>query len=253
MAHAGLIETTRRAHFKITDRGRQVLAAHSDRVDNAVLVQFSEFNEWRQKGNKGKTQGQADPQLTLVEEAGGHAGKESTPIATPLEMIEGAYQDILGELQSEVLERVLKGTPARFEQLVVDLLVGMGYGGSHAEAGKAIGQTGDDGIDGIINEDQLGLEVIYIQAKRWKPGNTVGSAALREFVGSLVGQDATKGVFVTTSSFSPKAKAFAQKVAHRIILIDGDELSRLLVEHDVGVRSVQSIKLKRVDEDYFED
>ena len=148
---------------------------------------------------------------------------------------------------------VLKGTPAFFERLVVDLLVAMGYGGSRADAGKAIGQSGDEGIDGIINEDQLGLDVIYIQAKRWKPDNTVGRPELQKFVGSLEGQGASKGVFVTTSSFSKQAEDYARQVAKRIILIDGDELSRLLVEHDVGVRSEQTFELKRVDEDYFED
>jgi len=248
MKGAGLIETTRRAHFKITDRGRQVLAAHPDRVDKTVLAQFPEYVAWRRKSARPRPRGQADQQPT---DADGHGEQEPALLATPLEQIEGAYLEVLGELRSEVLERVLKGTPAFFERLVVDLLVNMGYGGSRADAGRAIGQTGDGGIDGIIDEDKLGLDVIYVQAKRYDPDNTVGSAALREFVGSLVGQGANKGVFVTTSSFSKQAKAFAER--RRIILIDGDELSRLLVEHDVGVRSEQTFELKRVDEDYFED
>jgi len=250
MAHAGLVETTRRGHFKITDRGREALAAHPDRVDNTVLAQFPEYEVWRRESNRPRPRGQADQQPT---DAGGHGEIEPASLATPLERIEGAYKEVLAELRSEVLERVLKVTPARFEQLVVDLLVGMGDGGSRADAGRAIGKTNDGGIDGIIDEDKLGLDVIYIQAKRYDPDNAVGSAALREFVGSLVGQGANKGVFVTTSSFSKQAKAFVRQVTHRIILIDGEELSRLLVEHDVCVRSEQTFELKRVDEDYFED
>ena len=241
LRHAGVIEAPRRGHLRITAR-LEVVAAHPDRVDNTVLSQFPEFVEWRQRSAQGQRR-------AAGEEAQEQA--QAAPDETPVERMENAYQEVLGELKGEMLNRILLCSPTFFETLIVDLLVSMGYGGSRAEAGKAVGRTGDEGIDGIIKEDTLGLEIVYIQAKRYQPGNTVGRPAVQAFAGSLEGAGATKGIFVTTSNFSRDAHNYVERIAKRIILIDGEELSRLLIEHGVGVRQIQVFELNRVDEDYF--
>jgi restriction system protein len=181
------------------------------------------------------------------------AASVSTAAATPEEQVEAAQNVLHAALKAELLQRILDNTPTFFERVIVDLLVGMGYGGSHENAALRLGKSGDGGVDGVIDEDRLGLDRIYIQAKRYAAHVTVGRGEVQGFVGSLVGFGATKGVFVTTSSFSSNAVAYAKHLPQRIILIDGSRLTELMVEHDVGVRLSRAIAIKRVDEDFFTD
>jgi restriction system protein len=244
LSQAGLVEPTRRGHFRITDRGRAVLAENPVRVDNKLLLRFPEFESFKRRRN--------------TDEAGDTAGSVvTTPMptegvrATPEELIAAAHQEITEELQSALLRRILSARPEFFEDLVVDLLLAMGYGGSRADAGQRVGRTGDGGIDGIINEDPLGLDVVYVQAKRYGPDNTIGIEKVREFAGSLVERGASKGVFVTTSQFVASAKSFVSRIPQRLILIDGAELTRLMVRYGVGVRVERTIEIKRLDLGYF--
>lgn len=235
---AGLIETPRRAVWQATDRGRQVLLSPPPNIDVRFLKQFPEFVQFL-SSEKPATQSNANEIDPL----------DDTVLATPEEVLEGAHLKLLAELSSDVLERVKECTPSFFEQLVVDVLVRMGYGGSRQDAGAAVGGTGDGGIDGIIKEDRLGLDVIYVQAKRWQ--SVVGRPELQKFAGALQGHRARKGVFITTSSFTQEAKQYVSLIDSRIILIDGITLARLMIEHDIGVNTVSSYSVKRVDSDYF--
>ncbi len=248
LAHAGLIRRPRRAHFEITERGREVLRRGVLQVDNALLAEFDEFNDWIKRRQTGKP-------ARSPKEQGAEEGKGTEEVRgasqTPEERIEADYQELASTLREELIERVLSASPKFFEQLIVDLLVAMGYGGSRKDAGQALGRSGDEGVDGIINEDPLGLDVVYVQAKRYQPGNTIGRPAVQAFAGSLDGIGATKGVFVTTSTFSTEAREYAGRIAKRIILIDGEELAKLLFQHSVGVRTSAMYEIKRVDEDYF--
>jgi restriction system protein len=170
---------------------------------------------------------------------------------TPEEMLESAYQRFRGELAKDVLSRVKKASPAFFERLVVQLLLKMGYGGSRKEAGEVIGKGGDEGIDGIINEDRLGLDVIYLQAKRWE--GSVGRPEIQKFVGALQGKRAKKGVFITTGNFSAEAREFGKHMDPRVVLIDGDQLSELMIDWNVGVSPIDMYETKQIDSDYFEE
>lgn len=241
MGKAGLLAATRRAHFRITERGRQVLREHPNRIDNSVLEQFPEYVEWRNRSLAGRTREKPDRRKTIPESDG----------RTLTERIESAFSEVQAELRTELLDRVLELKPSMFERLIVDLLVAMGYGGSRADAGRAIGQSGDGGIDGIIKEDPLGLDIVYIQAKRYQPGSNVGRPDVQAFSGSLDGVGATRGVFVTTSTFSSQAREYAGQIAKRLILIDGEELSNLLIHHNVGVRTSEAYEVKKIDEDFF--
>jgi len=234
---AVLLESTGRGRFKITERGASVLAKDPKRIDIQYLMQFPDYKASR--GGSGKPAGDAGP----VDVPGGQ---------TPEETFEASYQSIRAAVEQELIARVKAASPAFFEQLVVDLLVAMGYGGSQADAGKAIGQSGDGGIDGVIKEDRLGLDTIYLQAKRWE-GN-VGRPVVQAFVGSLAGQHARRGVLITTSDFSSDARKYVEGIEQRVILIDGTELARLMFEFGVGVTPVGSpYVLKRVDLDFFDD
>lgn len=232
---AGLLEDTRRSYFRITDKGVAVLAKSPTEINIKFLQQFQEFNDFRKK----KDDGEEEQEQTIQEETS----------QTPQELLEYGYQKIKRDLAQELIESVKKASPRFFEQLVVELLLKMGYGGSLKDAGKAIGQSGDGGIDGIIKEDKLGLDVIYIQAKRWE--NVVGSKEIRNFVGSLVGQKANKGVFITTSGFTKDALEYVKTITHKVILMDGDMLSQLMIENNVGVSSVINYEVKKIDSDYF--
>jgi restriction system protein len=178
---------------------------------------------------------------------------ELAPTDTPEDRIETAYTEITDELRAALLDGVTKGTPTFFEKVVVDLLTSMGYGGSRKDASRRVGKTADGGIDGIINEDPLGLDIVYLQAKRYAPSNTVGVEKVREFAGALAERGATKGVFVTTSHFAPSAKAFADRIPQRLILIDGEELTGLMVQYGVGVRTERTIELRKLDLGYFDE
>lgn len=229
---AGLIESAGRGQFTITERGKQVLSQNPDKINIKFLDQFPEFVEFR-KVKKDK--------------------KEKTIAVTietnPEEALETAYQELQESLASDLIQNINQCPPDFFERLVVDVLIRMGYGGSRKEAGQAIGRTGDEGIDGIIKEDKLGLDIIYMQAKRWE--NTVGRPEIQKFAGALQGQRARKGIFITTSDFSKEALNYVKNIDSKIILIDGQRLAELMIEHNVGVSSVASYEIKKIDTDYF--
>jgi restriction system protein len=230
---AGLLDTTRRAYFKITDRGREVLDKKPPRIDGKFLNQFQEFRTFKAlRHEKTDTENEAQAELK-----------------TPEEALENAYEDLRGNLVSEILQRLKSSPPAMFEKTVVELVVRMGYGGSLRDAGQAIGKSGDEGIDGIIKEDRLGLDVIYIQAKRWE--NTVGRPEIQKFAGALQGQRARKGIFITTSDFSKEAAEYAARIESKIILIAGEQLAQLMIDYNIGVTPVTTYEIKRIDSDYF--
>ena len=234
---AGLLEAPKRGVFKITDRGSRTLASNPGRIDGKYLEQFKEFTEFREASRTAA--GNADLPEAL------------SPTATPEEVIEIAHQGLREQLGQELLARILGCSPTFFEQLVVELLVKMGYGGSRRDAGERIGQTGDGGIDGIIKEDRLGLDTIFIQAKRWQ--GTVGRPEIQKFVGALQGQRARKGVFITTSNYTAEAVDYVARIDTKVVLIDGKQLASLMIDFDVGVSVAASYIVKRVDSDYFEE
>lgn len=231
---AGLINSTKRGYYKITPRGLDVLGQKLDKIDMNYLYQFPEYAEFRKPKDKN-----VDDETLQVE----------PDEQTPEEILENAYQQVRQDLAVELLEIIQDFSPTFFEILVVDLLVKMGYGGTRKEAGKAIGASGDEGIDGIINEDRLGLDTVYIQAKRWQ--NTVTRPEIQKFAGALQGQRARKGIFITTSTFSGGARDYVSRIDSKIVLIDGDMLAQLMIDYNVGVSSVASYDLKRIDLDYF--
>jgi restriction system protein len=238
LQRAGLLKGPRRAHFEITERGREVLAERPHRVDIALLDRFEQFREFRAANRR------SDDAATEI------AGPVAEPTdETPEELLEQAYQRIRAELTSELLARVKTGSPRFFENLVVELLLKMGYGRNRAEAGRAIGQAGDEGVDGIISEDRLGLDAIYIQAKRWD--GTVGRPEVQKFVGALHGKRARKGVFITTAGFSVEAKEYVSHIEPRVVLIDGRQLAEYMVDLNLGVTPKAAYELKRIDSDYF--
>jgi len=230
---AVLLESPRRGVYRITERGRQALKEKPDHIDNAFLSRFPEFETFRQRGVS--TEGPAEtPPLERAE--------------TPLELFEVSYQQLRSQLADELLQRVRSSPPDLLERLVIDLLLSMGYG-SGKDSGLVLGQSGDGGVDGVINEDKLGLDVVYVQAKRWE--SCVGRPEIQRFVGSLEGHRASKGVFITTSTFSREAREYVRTIGKRIRLIDGDELAQLMVDYGVAVSEIHSYSLKRVDSDYF--
>lgn len=239
MKHAGLLEYTRRGVFRITERGVQALRQNPIRIDIKFLAQYPEFNEFRAGSRKGRNGN--SPSEPLDQEAQ----------QTPEERLEDGYQRIRSELSQELLARIMGCSPSFFERLVVELLVKMGYGGSRKDAGEAIGRSGDEGIDGIIKEDRLGLDTIYIQAKRWR--GTVGRPDIQRFTGALMGQRARKGIFITTSDFSREAREYAGNIDSRIVLIDGEQLSQLMIDFDIGVSTASVYEIKRIDSDYFSE
>ena len=240
MKKAGLIEYTKRGVIKITARGMATLQENIDKIDVKYLKRFEEFNEFQSIST------QDDSGIGVIENI------EQTD-QTPEEQFEKSYQHLRTNLAQELLDKARNVTPAFFERLVVELLVKMGYGGSISDAGKAIGKTGDEGIDGTIKEDKLGLDIIYIQAKRWQAGNSVGRPEIQKFVGALAGQGAKKGIFITTSNFTKDALDYTPKNETKIVLIDGIQLSQLMIDYNLGVSSSQVYELKRMDNDYFED
>lgn len=233
----GLLERPRRAHYRITDRGRQVLRDHRNRVDLDVLRQFPEFAEFRQPSRESDGQPAHDP----VQVPGG--GDQ-----TAEERIETAYRELRGALVAELLDRVREQSWDFFEDLVLDVLRAAGYGGPEGAA-ERLGASGDGGVDGVIREDALGLDLIYVQAKSWT--NTVGRPDVQRFYGALQGRRASKGIFITTSGFSREAVEYAETVQPRVILVDGRALAELMIEHGVGVSVEHRYEVKRADLDYF--
>ena len=243
LVQAKLLVATRRAFFKITERGRSVLAEKVERIDAKFLRRFDEFNAFVAGGRTGvKPSPDVVPQV--VEDL---AVSESTPD----ELLRATIKEVESALAADLIPRICAASPAFFERLVVDLLLKMGYGGSRNDAGRALGKTGDGGIDGVIDQDQLGLDRIYIQAKKYDPDNAVSEPDIRNFCGSLGANKAAKGVFVTTSYFTKPAEEFAERHPYKVVLIDGDELARLMILHSVGVRIVETMHYKKVDDDYF--
>ena len=244
MKQAKLVETPKRGVYQLTDRGRQVLADRPNGIDSEYLERFAEFREFQTR-----TRDSAGSQSTPTETS--PAKTPHPPVQSPEEALETAYSRLRGTLQAELLDAVKGASPSFFEDLVVDLLVRMGYGGSRPEAARAVGKTGDGGIDGVIDEDRLGLDVIYVQAKRWE--GTVGRPDIQKFAGALQGQRAKKGIFITTSSFSREAEEYAQRIESRIVLIDGARLSALMFDFDVGVNGRSIYTVKQMDSDYFDE
>jgi restriction system protein len=233
---AGLLDSGRKGYFSITQRGLSVLRENPVSIDVNFLTQYEEFNEFR-RGRQ-------------VETFDIGKDQNETEHLDPRESLELSYQQLHNELVLEILSAVKKCSPAFFESIVIDVLTKMGYGGSRTDAGRAVGQSHDGGIDGIIKEDRLGLDVIYIQAKRWE--GTVPRPEIQKFAGALIGKKAKKGVFITTSTFSREATEYADFTGN-IVLIDGEMLSRLMIEYDVGVSKVKSYDVKKIDTDYFDD
>ncbi|AMS27540.1 restriction endonuclease [Bacteroidetes bacterium UKL13-3] len=235
---AGLLDSPKRATFVITQIGLDTLKKNPDRIDAKYLRQFPAFLEFQ---NASRNDNETEEEIIIVE----------TNEQTPEENLDKAYQRIRKSLASELLNRVVELSPTFFERLVVELLVKMGYGGSIKDAGKAIGKSGDEGIDGTIKEDKLGLDIIYIQAKRWRPGNVVGRPELHKFVGALAGQGAKKGIFITTSNFTKEALEYTPKNETKIVLIDGEQLAQLMIDYNLGCTTQQIYELKKIDSDYF--
>lgn len=234
---AGLLASTRRSHFKITARGLNVLQEKPTNINVKFLRRYTEFLDFQSKKSDDKAA--VSPLSTESEEQ------------TPEEAIETAYVRVRNDLASDLIQQIMVCSPAFFERLVVDLLVKMGYGGSRKDAGRAVGKSNDGGIDGIINEDRLGLDVIYIQAKRWE-GN-VSRPEIQKFVGALQGQRAKKGIFITTSDFTNEAVQYASMIDNKVVLINGETLASLMIDFNVGVSPVRAYEIKRIDSDYFVD
>ena len=241
LAKAGLVENTRRGHFTITDRGRGVIKVPPLRLDNDFLNNFEEFRAFREKSTQSALEDKIHSEPVLTEQAG-----------TPDEIMRVAHRQIEASLAQELLDRIRAAPPDFFERLIVNLLISMGYGGSAANAGRALGRSGDDGVDGVIDQDALGLDRVYVQAKRYANGNKIGSGAIRDFFGSLDRHKAAKGLFVTTSSFSSAARETAEFLSKRIVLIDGEQLTALMIRHNVGCRVEDTLHIKKLDEDFFE-
>ena len=238
---AHLVEITRRGHFKITSRGEEVLRSKPPAIDNNFLMQFEEFREFKERSNGASAQENLTTSPTIEDQK-----------QTPDEIMRLAHRQIEAALEQDLLDRIRAAPPDFFERLIVNLLLSMGYGGSTANAGRALGRSGDDGVDGVIDQDALGLDRVYIQAKRYAAGNNIGAAAIRDFFGSLDRHKAAKGLFVTTSTFSSSAKETAEFLSKRIVLIDGDQLAKLMIRHSVGCRIEDTLQIKKVDEEFFE-
>lgn len=242
MTKAGLINSPSRGVFVASDAGKALLTKNPKRIDVDLLKTYPDFVEFYDKSNSGKVDNQdAAQELSIASDA------------TPEEQIDAANAFLTKALKADLLTRVQEQTPTFFEYLIVELLVAMGYGGSHESAARQLGKSGDGGIDGIIDEDRLGLDRIYVQAKRYSPEQTIGRPAIQGFVGSLIGFGATKGVFVATCAFSRQALEYVENLQQRVILINGDRLAELMIEFGIGVRVSRVVQVKRLDEDFFAD
>ncbi len=245
LKQAGLCASTRRGWYQITDDGLKVLGAAPARVDNAYLTQFAGFRAFRARSKPNADAGDETPGIV----AGPSSRSEEE--GPPDEALESAYAQLRASVESDLLDTVKSASPSFFEQIVIDLLLRMGYGGSREEAARKVGRSGDGGIDGVIDEDRLGLDAIYVQAKRWE--GSVGRPEIQKFAGALQGQRAKKGIFITTSTFTREAEDYTQRIDSRIVLIDGRRLAALMFESDVGVSPRSVYTVKAIDGDYFEE
>jgi restriction system protein len=237
LVHAGLLERPRRGHFIATEQGKQVLLEGPDRIDMNLLSKFDSYVAFRQR-RPSEASDEGEAPLAASSE-------------TPEERIDEAVDELTSLLRKELLERVVQMSPRAFEQLIVQLMLGMGYGSGGS--GQHLGRTNDQGVDGVINEDVLGLDTIYLQAKRYAPGNGIGVEKIREFAGALDERRATRGVFVTTSYYAPQAREYAERSPKRLILIDGEELTSLMVKYGIAVRTFRAVELKKLDNEYLEE
>jgi restriction system protein len=235
LIQAKVLESPRRAYFRITERGKELHAQGHERITVKVLNQYPEFVEFHSTKQNSKTDSSPSNDQEVSE--------------TPEETLQKAYQSIRNDLKIELLENIKANTPTFFEKLVIDLMIAMGYGGSRSDAGKSIGRSGDEGIDGIIKEDRLGLDVIYLQAKRWE--GSVGRPDIQKFVGALHGKRAKKGVFITTSKFANGAYDYVKSIDPKVILIDGHDLAGYMIDFNIGASTQATYEVKRIDTDYF--
>ena len=240
MEHAGLVTRVRRGVYRLTNLGDDLLERAPSRIDLNVLRKYPAFVEWKAQDSK------------PPETEGTPPSTQGTEVDTPEEALQHAAIQLRDVLETDLLDRIRNSDPAFLERVVVDLLIAMGYGGGDAAMGRVTGQSGDGGIDGTIREDALGLDEVYVQAKKYAVGNSVGESDLRNFAGAIDAAGTAKGVFVTTSSFTPAARIYLTRSPKRIVLIDGKELARLMVQHDIGVRAKMNLEIKRIDEDYFQ-
>lgn len=238
LQQAGLLTSPKRGHFQISPRGEKVLMSPPAKIDIKFLEQYPEFIQFRTP--------KAEPVAHPTPD-----GVDSIDADTPEEALEAAHQKVTAALATEVLTRVKTASPDFFEHLVVELLLRMGYGGSRSDAGHAVGKSGDEGIDGVISEDRLGLDIVYLQAKKWD--GTVGRPEIQKFVGALHGKRARKGVFISTGSFSAEAVAYVEHIEPKVVLIDGKRLAQLMIDSEVGVATARTYHVKRIDSDYFEE
>jgi len=234
LAKALLLERTRRGMFAITERGRELLESHPGKIDRKSLLQFPEFRAFA---------------VSTATAQSGASRDDDDEQQTPQDRLASSYQLMRSQLVQEVLEKTLKCSPRFFEEVVVDVMLALGYGGNRKDAGQAVGKSGDGGIDGIIKEDKLGLDVIYLQAKRWE--NPVGEPELHKFAGSLDKKKARRGIFITTSRFTEAAMDFVRQIEKKIVLIDGETLAEMMIDHNVGVAEIETYAVKRLDSDYF--
>ena len=235
LKQAGLLELTRRNYLHITNKGKDVVESKPAKINMKFLEQFPEYLEFRERKREKK---EDDERTTEIE------------VLSPEESLGASYSRIREDLAKELLDNILRSSPGFFEKLVIDVLVKMGYGGSRSDAARAVGKSGDEGIDGIIDEDRLGLDSIYLQAKRWSE-NPVGRSEIQKFVGALQGKRAKKGIFITASRFTDQARYYASSIDTKVVLIDGKRLADLMIDHDVGVSTVATYEQKRIDSDYF--
>lgn len=242
LSKAGLIDSPRRAYFQITQRGLNALSDTNTKINTRYLKQFEEFVDFTNTSN-------TTEKNNLPEQAESTAQED---IATPDEILRNAYKTINDALAQDILERTRNVTPSFFEQLLIDLLIAMGYGVTEEGTAHALGKSGDNGVDGVINQDPLGVDQIYIQAKRYKQGNNISSGDIRDFFGALNLKNAHKGIFLTTSDFTASAVETAQRLSTRIVLINGNELAKLMLRYNIGSRNEQTLQIKKIDEEFFD-
>jgi restriction system protein len=246
LAKAGLIDSPRRAHFVITNRGITALNTPNLDINNQYLKQFDEFVTFKNLSNTKDT-------IETTPKAFIDLSTEDDSAITPDEALRNAYKTINEALAQDILERTRNVSPGFFEQLLIDLLIAMGYGGTEEGTAHALGKSGDNGVDGVINQDPLGVDQIYIQAKRYKQGNNISSGDIRDFFGALNLHNAQKGLFITTSDFTSSAIDTAQKLSTRIVLVNGNDLAKLMLRYNIGSRDEQLLYIKRIDEEFFEE
>ena len=245
LSQAGLVEQVSRGVYRISPTGEKILEENQPRIDNSFLMRFQGFRDFK---NRSGTRGARTDTTHKADPDPGESSEDH--IGDPSERLNAAYREIRTALATDLLDQVKHASPQFFETLVVDLLVAMGYGGSRDDAGLAVGKSGDGGIDGIIKEDRLGLDFVFLQAKRWE--NPVGRPIVQGFAGSLDGERARKGVLITTSRFTPDAEAYVQRIEKRIVLIDGEQLAGYMMDFGIGVTDVSTLHIRRIDQDYFE-